>query len=124
MMINKILIAFAIFTLPVISFSQDTTDTDNYQYFVVQYTLGENWDTTKQTHEQRFFNDHSTHLSELRKSGKISLGGFYGETGMIIIKVKNEKEAQEIISKDPSVQNKIFNTKIFLFDPFYSGCIE
>lgn len=106
------------------AFSQETTSEDSNKYFVVLYTIGENWDTTKQTHEQLYFKEHSLHLSELRKRKQINIGGRYSDKGMIILKAKDEKEVNTIITKDVAIQNKIFKAEIFLFDPFYKGCIE
>lgn len=111
-----------LFTVSV--FSQGTTNKDSCEYFVVLYTIGENWDTTRQAHEQPYFKEHSLHLSALRKSKKISIGGRYSDTGMIILNAKDENEAKTLITKDAAVQNKIFKAEIFLFNPFYNGCIE
>lgn len=115
-------ITSTIFTIS--AFSQETTGKDSYEYFVVLYTLGENWDTTKQAHEQLYFEEHSLYLSELRKSKKISIGGRYSDTGMIVLKAKDENEAKTIITKDTAIQNKMLKTEIFPFAPFYKGCIE
>ncbi|MBX2965753.1 MAG: hypothetical protein KF845_06380 [Cyclobacteriaceae bacterium] len=104
--------------------AQETASKDNYEYFVVLYTIGENWDTTRQAHEQLYFKEHSLHLSELRRSEKISIGGRYSDKGMIIVKAKNEGEAKNLVAKDEAIQNKIFKAEIFPFKPFYNGCIE
>ncbi len=108
----------------VIGYAQDTSNKSDYEYFIVLYTLGENWDTTKQAHEQLYFSDHSSHLSGLRKTKQIDIGGRYGDTGMILLKAKDEAEAQNLVKKDIAIQNKIFTAKIFSFNPFYTGCIE
>lgn len=106
------------------AFSQETKTKDSAEYFVVLYTIGENWDTTKQANQQLYFKEHSLHLSELRKGKQISIGGRYSDTGMIILKAKNEEEAKTTITKDVAIQNKIFKAEIFPFAPFYKGCIE
>lgn len=123
-MMKIILLTLFVTLFAVSVFSQETTSKDSSEYFVVLYTIGENWDTTKQAHEQNYFKEHSLHLSELRKSKKISIGGRYSDTGMIILKAKDQKEAETIITKDTAIQNKIFTTKIFPFNSFYKGCIE
>lgn len=106
------------------AFSQETKSKDSCKYFVVLYTIGEHWDTAKQAHEQLYFKEHSLRLSELRKSKQISIGGRYSDTGMIILKAKDEEEAKTIITIDEAIQNKIFKTEIFPFDAFYKGCME
>jgi len=81
MKINLKLIFLAIISglFTVSAFSQETTNEDGNKYFVALYTIGGNWDTTKQTHEQLYFKEHSLHLSELRKSKQISIGGRYSD---------------------------------------------
>jgi uncharacterized protein YxeA len=117
-----LIILSTLFTAAV--FSQDTIRIDSDAYYIVLYTIGEKWDTTKQAHEQLYFKEHSSHLTELRKSKKITLGGRYSDTGMIMLKAKDKTEAETLITKDASIQNKIFKAEIFPFDPFYSGCVE
>jgi uncharacterized protein YciI len=117
--LSLILLTFATMT-----FAQQTTDKKNSEYFVVLYTTGENWDTTKQVYEQPYFNEHSAHLSELRKTKKISIGGRYSDTGILILEAKDETEAQSLITKDPAIQHRLFKVKIFPIDLFYPGCVE
>ncbi len=107
----------------IVVFSQDSTKT-NYEYFIVLYTIGENWDTTKQAYEQPYFKEHSTYLSELRKAKKIEVGGRYSDTGMILFKAKDEEEVRVIVTNDTAIKNKVFQVEIFSFDPFYKGCVE
>ena len=94
------------------------------RHFIVLYTLGEHWDPARQAHEQVYFKEHSAHLQALRKSKKISLGGRYSDTGMLLLKATDEAEAERLIMNDVAVQNKLFTVKIFPFDEFYKGCIE
>lgn len=94
------------------------------QYFVVLYTVGEAWDTTKQFYEQKYFDDHSNFLSKLRKEKTIVVGGRYADTGMIILKATDEKTAWLIMEGDLSVKNKTFKFELHLLDVFYEGCIE
>ena len=99
-------------------------DSTKQERFIVLYTTGENWDTTKQFYEQAYFKEHSAHLSALRKAKRIQLGGRYSNTGMILITAKDETEANELITKDEAIKHKLFNTKIYPFDAFYKGCID
>lgn len=110
--------------IAVVSFSQDSTDQNTDRYFIILYSIGENWDTTKQAHEQLYFSEHSAHLSGLRKSGEITIGARFSEKGMIILSAKNEAEAKILTTKDPAIQNKVFKAEIHPFHPFYSGCLE
>jgi len=120
---KSICLIFFMTAFVTVVFSQDTTKTD-YEYFIVLYTVGENWDTTKQAYEQPYFKEHSTHLSELRKAKKIEIGGRYSDSGMILLKAKDETEAKTIIFNDTAIKNKTFKAEIFAFDTFYKGCVE
>lgn len=101
-----------------------STKTDSLKYFIVLYSVGEAWDTTKQFYEQKHFDDHSDFLSNLRKNKKIPIGARYSDKGMIILKAKNEAEALKIMEGDVSVKNKLFRFELFEMDVFYEGCLE
>ena len=47
-----------LWVLPFHSFSQSEEKTASH--FVALYTLGENWDTEKEPHEQAYFKEHSS----------------------------------------------------------------
>ncbi|WP_431124953.1 hypothetical protein [Flagellimonas flava] len=111
-----------LWVLPFHSFSQSEEKTASY--FVALYTLGENWDTEKQPHEQEYFKEHSSFLAQLRKEKKISLGARYSDTGMLIILGKDLQEVTGMLHKDLAIQHKLFKLEIHPFTPFYKGCIE
>lgn len=108
--------------LPFASFAQNEEKTSSY--FVALYTLGENWDTEKQPHEQVYFKEHSSFLAQLRKEKKISVGARYSDTGMLIIQGKDIEEVQQMLHEDLAIQHKLFKLEIHPFAPFYKGCIE
>ena len=121
----KITILFVfLFLIVTIAKGQNAVADSVSHYFVALYTTGSSWDATKQFYDQTYFNEHSAHLSALRKSGNIAVGGRYSDTGLILIKAKNEIEALQLINDDPAIRNELFKVSIFPFDPFYSGCIE
>lgn len=104
--------------------AQANPPAEEHTYFIVLYTTGENWDTTKAHHEQTYFSEHSAHLSSLRKQQKIQVGARYSNTGMIILQARDSAEAQEIVHRDPAVRNKLFKAEIHPLYPFYAGCLE
>jgi hypothetical protein len=91
--------------------------------FVVIYTTGAAWDTTKAPNEQAYFSEHSAQLAALRKSGIISLGGRYGDKGMIILTAANKATADSIVFSDVAVRNRLFEAEVYLFQTFYGGCV-
>lgn len=105
------------------SFSQ-SAKTDSIKYFIVLYSVGEAWDTTKQFYEQKHFEDHSDFLGNLRKNKKIPIGARYSDKGMIILKAKNESDAIKIMEGDVSVKNKLFRFELNEMDVFYEGCLD
>ncbi len=104
------------------SFSQKAADT--LQYYVVLYTVGQSWDTTKAYHEQADFKEHSAYLSQLRKVNLIVLGARYSDTGIIVIRAKSETEAKDIVNADKAIRNKLFKAEVFAFETFYEGCLN
>lgn len=93
-------------------------------YFVILYTTGEQWDTTKTAYEQAYFSEHSQHLAELRSSKKLVTGGRYHDTGMIILKAANSEEAEALLERDPALTHGMFKASMYPYAPFYGGCIE
>ncbi len=106
-----------------LSAQTNTKDTLS-KYFVVLYTHGEAWDTTKQFYDQKYFDEHSKFLSSLRKDKVIVTGGRYADTGMIIIQSKDEITAHLLMEGDISVKNKLFRFELFELDVFYGGCLS
>jgi len=105
-------------------YAQDTNKQDQFEYFIAIYTIGDNWDTTKQAYEQPYFSEHSTHLAELKKANKISVGARYSDKGMLVLKVKDEAEAKRLVTNDTAIKNKLFKVEVHPLYPFYGGCIE
>ncbi|MCB1023956.1 MAG: hypothetical protein KDB79_06195 [Acidobacteria bacterium] len=93
-------------------------------YFIVFYSLGKNWDSSKAPNEQLYFKDHSQHLSKLRKEKRISIGGRYGEKGLLILKALDLAEAEKRINEDIAMKNDLFSVEIYPFAPFYNGSIK
>ena len=107
-----------------ITYAQEKPEEDKDQSFILIYSLGESWDSSKSPSEQQYFAEHSAHLRDLRNKERITIGGRYSDKGLIILKAKDETEAKEIAESDVSVQNKLFKVEIFLLNAFYKGCID
>jgi hypothetical protein len=97
---------------------------DSTKFFVVLYTTGEAWDTTKQFYDQAYFEEHSKFLGKLRKNKTIVTGGRYSDKGMLIIKASDIKAASQLMEDDVSVRNKTFTCELHELDIFYEGCID
>ena len=120
---KRSIIAILLVSIASTLYSQDQAKSDA-QRFIVLYTIGESWDTTKTASGQLHFKEHSAHLARLRAAGTIELGARFGDTGMIIVRAKNKDEAHAIVSDDEAIRNRLFKTEIFSFHAFYTGCIE
>lgn len=107
-----------------ITYAQEKPEEEKDQYFILIYSPGELWDSSKSPSEQQYFAEHSAHLRDLRNKERITIGGRYSDKGLIILKSKDETEAKEIAESDVSVQNKLFKVEIFLLNAFYKGCID
>lgn len=94
------------------------------QYFIAIFSRGPAWDEAKPANEQIGFKEHSDNLRRLRSEKKISIGGRYGEKGMVIVEAQNEGEARSLFASDVMVEKKTFTLELNQFRPFYKGSIE
>jgi hypothetical protein len=106
------------------SVSANPATSGSNRIFIVLYKTGASWDAAKQPSEQTGFKEHSAHLARLRKEKRIDIGGRYSDTGMLLIRARDEAEARELITSDTAVQNKLFNVEIFPISVFYKGSVE
>ena len=107
-----------------ISSSAKAQDVAKDSLYIVTYTTGPTWDSSKAPGDQFFFKEHSQHLSSLRKDGVITMGARYADKGIIVIKAKSYSHAQEIVTSDEAIANQLFNTDIQKLNVFYPGCVE
>lgn len=94
------------------------------QYFIAIFSRGPAWDNAKPANEQIGFKEHSENLRRLRSEKKISIGGRYGDKGMVIIEAQNESDAKSHFASDVMVEKKTFTLELNQFRPFYKGSIE
>lgn len=94
------------------------------QYFIAIFSRGPAWDSAKPANEQTGFKEHSENLRRLRSEKKISIGGRYGEKGMVIVEVGNEADARALFASDVMVLKNTFTLELHQFRPFYKGSIE
>lgn len=107
-----------------LSFPRMAAATTADSLYIVTYTTGTSWDTSKSPQDQNFFKEHSANLSKLRKEGVIKMGARYGEKGVIIIAAPSLENAKEIIYKDEAVIHKLFQADVQKLNVFYYGCLE
>ncbi|HKO59788.1 MAG TPA: hypothetical protein VJV03_01395 [Pyrinomonadaceae bacterium] len=94
------------------------------QYFIAIFSKGPAWDEAKPANEQAGFREHSENLRRLRAEKKISIGGRYGDKGMVIVEAQNEADARALFVSDVMVEKKTFTLELNQFRPFYKGAIE
>jgi len=87
--------------------------------FVVHFSTGPAWDTTRTPNEQVTFAEHSANLSRLRSEGVIRFGGRYDEFGMIILRSSSLENATAMIETDPGVKSGLFVFRIAPIRVFY-----
>lgn len=87
--------------------------------FVVLFTTGPSWDTSKPPAEQTGFKEHSANLRRLRDSGQITLGARYADKGMIILKANDETAARAEFANDPTIAANVFKLEVFPMRFFY-----
>lgn len=94
------------------------------RYFIAIFSKGPAWEEAKPANEQSGFKEHSENLGRLRAEKKISIGGRYGDKGMVIVEAQNESEARSLFASDLMVEKKTFTLELNQFRPFYKGAIE
>ncbi|HEY5883356.1 MAG TPA: hypothetical protein VIT88_01640 [Pyrinomonadaceae bacterium] len=94
------------------------------QYFIAVFSRGPTWDDAKSSNEQLGFKEHSDNLRRLRAEKRISIGGRYGDKGMVIVEAQNEAEARSFFASDAMVEKKTFTLELNQFRPFYKGAID
>jgi hypothetical protein len=92
--------------------------------FIVTYTTGPAWQTSKSPGEQLHFKEHSANLGAWRNEGFITFGARYGDRGIIFVKAPSGARVRERIFSDPAVAQGLFHAAIEPLKPFYYGCIE
>lgn len=92
--------------------------------YIVTYTTGKAWNNAIKAHEQPYFKEHSTYLSNLRKNGVIQLGVRDREHGILFIYATDLKHAKELIESDVAIVNQLFSVVVEKANVFYPGCVE
>ena len=71
-------------------------------------------------------NVRNSHVLQLPLGVLSYLNRSYGstDTGMILLKANDEKEARNLVTNDRAIEHKIFKAEVFSFYPFYGGCVE
>lgn len=87
--------------------------------YIVEYTKGSNWESSKDFSEQKYAKQHSEHLQTLRKQGIIHFGARYSDKGIIFIAVMGLDNAKSIVNSDEAVVNKMFTATINDLNVFY-----
>ncbi len=94
------------------------------QYFIAIFSRGTAWEDAKPPNEQIGFKEHSENLRRLRAEKRISIGGRYGDKGMVIVEATSEDDARSLFISDVMVSKKTFTLELHQFRPFYKGSIE
>lgn len=115
----RIAILLFVFSSPLIIKAQ-TADS----VYIVTYSTGKAWNHSIKVHEQQYFKEHSTHLSNLRKTGVIQVGLRDREHGILLIYANSLRIAKELIQSDVAVVNQLFTVTVEKANVFYTGCLE
>lgn len=92
--------------------------------WVMMYTPGPAWDTSRATADQPHFDAHSANLARLRSEGRIRLGGRFGPWGLILIEAKDEPEARALFAPDSALAQGVFSGELYAWSTIYEGGVE
>ena len=79
---------------------------------------------TDKKQREELFKGHFSNMNEMEKAGKLKLAGPFatknnlGYRGIILLDVKTEAEARDLLQNDPTVKTGIFNVEIL---PWYGS---
>ncbi len=123
---SSVLLAAAAQTSPQ-STNPATAPSATTKLFIVHFTTGAGWDTTKPPNEQVGMKEHSANLARLRAEGKLLAGARYKDSqadkGMIVVRATNREAVYAELTDDPMVAARRFSVDIAEFKPFYDGYI-
>ena len=109
------------------STSPATEPNATMRLFIVHFTTGAGWDTTKPPNEQVGMKEHSANLARLRAEGKLLAGARYKDSqddkGMIVVRAASREAVDAELAGDPMVVARRFIVDIAEFKPFYEGYI-
>ena len=85
--------------------------------FAVIYRPGEAWLRGKPVSDQPL-KDHLEFLMGLRESNELGMGGPFSDSsgGLVLLEVDGIEKAQDIISRDPAILEKILTAKVYEWD--------
>lgn len=120
--VSELTLTFAAMLITFSTLTSEAQTTDSV--YIVTYTTGKAWNNAIKAHEQPYFKEHSTHLSNLRKNGVIQLGVRDREHGILFIYANNLGHAKELIESDVAIVNQLFSVEVEKANVFYPGCVE
>ena len=115
------IIVFAIFLC---SYKFESQTDEQSSLFIVEYSKGIKWDSSKEFNEQKYGKHHSNYLQSLRAQGIIHFGARYADIGIIFISAMDLENAKHIVNSDSAIINKMFSATINDLNVFYEYRIE
>lgn len=91
--------------------------------YAVTFTTGAAWDTAKAPADQPFFREHSQNLARLRREGRIVMGGRFGAVGLILLRVRDGREARGLFEGDSTVVRGVFRAEFAAWRTLYEGIV-
>ena len=91
--------------------------------WVMMFTPGIAWDSTKAPNLQAHFGNHSANLARLRSEGRIRLGGRFGPWGLILVDASSEAEARSYFAPDSTLSSGVFRGELYAWSTIYAGSV-
>ena len=91
--------------------------------WVMMFTPGPAWDSTRAPNEQAHFANHSANLARLRSEGRIRLGGRFGPWGLILVDASSEAQARAYFAPDSTLSSGVFRGEFYAWSTIYSGSL-
>jgi hypothetical protein len=91
--------------------------------WVMMFTPGPAWDSTRAPNLQAHFGNHSANLARLRSERRIRLGGRFGPWGLILVDAESEAEARSYFASDSTLSSGVFRSEFYAWSTIYSGSV-
>ena len=90
------------------AFAENATD-----YYLVQYSPGENWHERTAYAEQPGLAGHLGDLQKLHITDQLAIGGTLRDRDMsVVVRAASLSQAQQLVSENPGIQNRVITAEL------------
>jgi hypothetical protein len=92
--------------------------------YALVFTRGPAWDDGKSVGQQSGMREHSANLNRLRAEERIVLGGRFGDYGLILLRVRDRRDAMGLLAPDSATARGVFQAELSPWYTIYDGSVS